>query len=186
MSVSNPKAGIFRSAAFLDRDGVLNVDTGYVHDPQTATLVPGAIEAARRLKSAGYLLVVVSNQSGVARGYFDEQTVQDFNTWLNGHFEEGNAGIDAFYYCPYHPEQGSRKYRVDSELRKPKPGMLFQARDDLGIDFSSSFLIGDRESDMEAAKAASIPGFLFKGGNLADFVEKLFSEHKISSPPTGI
>jgi len=159
--------------AFLDRDGILNMDTGYVHDTETAAIVDGAIEAVKLLNGSGFLVIVVSNQSGVARGYFNEASVIAFNEWLTLYFKEGGAIIDAFYFCPHHPEHGSAKYKIDCECRKPNPGMLRQACSDLNGDMTSSFLIGDRQSDMAAAAAADVPGYLFEGGNLEQFLKTI-------------
>lgn len=150
-----------RPAAFLDRDGVLNVDHGYVHRLDELDLVPGAAEAVRLMNDAGYLVIVVTNQSGVARGRYSENDVRRFNDELAKRLAAEGARIDAFYYCPHHPEGTIARYRLACDCRKPRPGMLVQAARDFDIDRGRSFLIGDRHGDSEAAAAFGIRGVLF-------------------------
>lgn len=159
-----------RPAAFLDRDGVINVDDGYVVRPEALRFVHGAPAAIRRLNEAGYLVVVVTNQSGVARGYFTEADVGRFHAHLRERLAEAGARIDAIYFAPHHPDAAVAAYRADHPDRKPRPGMILRAFADLPIKPASSFLIGDKASDMEAAAAAGIPGHLFEGGDLDAFV----------------
>jgi len=159
-----------RPAAFLDRDGVLNVDTGYVHHPDQVRWVTGAREAVRWLNDAGYLVFVVTNQAGVARGLYNEEHVVDLHRWMNAELRRYGAHIDCFEYCPYHPEGVVDRYRLVSELRKPGPGMIRKLQSEWRVDASQSFLIGDRETDLEAAAAAGIPGHLFSGADLLEFV----------------
>jgi D-glycero-D-manno-heptose 1,7-bisphosphate phosphatase len=160
-------------AVFLDRDGVLNKDTGYPFRPEDMILVDGAPEAIAHLNRQGYLCVVVTNQSGVARGYFEESDVQNFHKAMGEAFRREGADIAAFYYCPFHPQGSIEAYCVDHPDRKPRPGMIERAIADLGIERQGSFLIGDRQSDMDAASAAGLPGYLFKCGNLHDFIVSL-------------
>jgi D,D-heptose 1,7-bisphosphate phosphatase len=160
-----------RPAVFFDRDGVLNVDHAYVHKPEQIEWVPGAVEAVRRLNKLGYHVVVVTNQSGVARGYYGEDSVFALHAWMREELAAQGAVIDAFYHCPYHPEGTVAEYCRDHDDRKPGPGMILRAFKDLGIDRDGSFLIGDRESDIAAARAAGIPGFLFSGGDLLGFLD---------------
>jgi len=150
-----------RPAAFLDRDGVLNIDHGYVHRLADMDIVAGAGEAVRLLNEAGYLVIVVTNQSGVARGLYGEKDVERFNGELAKRLGVHGARIDAFYHCPHHPEGSVARYRIDCDCRKPKPGMLTQAARDFAIDRSRSFLIGDRPGDSEAAAAFGITGISF-------------------------
>jgi len=150
-----------RPAAFLDRDGVLNLDHGYVHRIDELDIVPGAGEAVRLLNDAGYLVVVVTNQSGVARGLYGEDDVRRFNDELAARLAAQGARIDAFYYCPHHPEALVARYRVACDCRKPKPGLLAQAARDFDIDRGKSFLIGDRDGDSEAAAGFGIKGVRF-------------------------
>lgn len=161
-----------RPAAFLDRDGVINRDHGYVHRPDQVEWIAGAPEAVRRLNELGYRVVIVTNQAGVAHGYYDEDTVKSLHAWMRDQLAAQGAFIDAFYYSPYHPEAKLAQYRVNHPDRKPGPGMILRAFADFAIDKSRSFLIGDKTIDMEAARAAGIPGFLFPGGNLATFLEE--------------
>jgi D-glycero-D-manno-heptose 1,7-bisphosphate phosphatase len=168
-----------RPAAFLDRDGVLNRDTGYVHTPDQFEWIPGAREAVKHLNDAGYYTFVVTNQAGVAHGYYDEASIHRLHGWMNAELRQTGAQIDAFFHCPYHPEGKLEAYRRASEDRKPNPGMLLRARAEWPLDWSRSFLIGDRDSDIAAAAAAGIPGHMFKGGDLLAF---LWSNALTSSP----
>ncbi len=159
-----------RPAAFLDRDGVINVDHGYVVKPEALDFISGAPAAIRRLNHAGYLVVVVTNQSGVARGYFTEDDVAHFHAHLSERLAAEGAVIDAIYTAPHHPDAVVAAYRADHPDRKPGPGMILRAFADLGVRHEGSFLIGDRASDIAAAEAAGIPGHLFTGGDLDGFV----------------
>ncbi|BCP53392.1 D,D-heptose 1,7-bisphosphate phosphatase [Kaistia sp. 32K] len=161
---------VLRPAAFLDRDGVINVDHGYTYRPEDLTFVDGAPAAIRRLNEAGYLVVVVTNQSGVARGYYGEADVARFHAHMQRELAKVGARIDAFYACPYHAEGTVAAYRVDHPDRKPKPGMILRALHQLPIDRERSFLIGDQPSDMAAAASADIAGYPFSGGDLDDFL----------------
>lgn len=163
-----------RRCAFLDRDGVLNRDeSGYTYKPSDLHWMPGAPEAIRALNDAGYLTVVVSNQSGVARGYFAENDVRTFHHHMNDELAQRGAHIDAFYFCPYHSEGAVKEYLVaDHPDRKPNPGLILRALGDLSIRKEGSFLVGDKDSDIEAARAAGVPGLLYTGGDLSDFVRR--------------
>ena len=169
MGIDN--AGELKRAVFLDRDGVLNVDHGYVHRPDQIDWIPGAIAAVRSLNDLGYRVVVVTNQAGVAHGHYEEEAVHVLHAWMRDELAVHGAFIDAFYYSPYHPDGKVERFRLDHIDRKPGPGMILRALADLEIDKEKSFLIGDKQSDIAAAKAAGIPGFLFAGGNLAAFVD---------------
>lgn len=167
-----------RPCAFLDRDGVLNEDTGYPHRLDQLQWVPGAKEAVRRLNEAGYLVIVVTNQAGVARGFFSEDQVRDFHEAMSDQLADAGAHIDAWYYCPFHAEAVDECYRAeDHPDRKPNPGMLLSALRDWPIDASRSFLIGDKESDVAAAEAAGIAGHLFRRRSLDAFVALIPSPH---------
>ena len=161
-----------RPAVFLDRDGVLNVDHDYVHRPDQIDWTPGAIIAVRRLNELGYRVVVVTNQAGVAHGHYEEEAVHALHAWMRDELAKYGAFIDVFYHCPYHPEGKVERFRLSHIDRKPGPGMILRALTDLEIDKDRSFLIGDKQTDIAAAEAAGIPGFLFSSGNLADFVEE--------------
>jgi D-glycero-D-manno-heptose 1,7-bisphosphate phosphatase len=163
-------------AVFLDRDGVLIRDVGYPHREDQLTFVPGAAEAVHRLNALGYLVVIVTNQSGVARGMFSVQQMEAFNDLIVRRLAAKGARIGAVYACPYHAEAVDPAWRhPDHPDRKPNPGMILRAIADHGIDPKRAFMIGDRQSDIEAARRAEIPGFLFDGGNLDDFVRDLLA-----------
>lgn len=165
-----------RPAAFLDRDGVLIVDSGYPHRPDQLVLIPGAAEAVKRLNDAGYVTVIVTNQSGVARGMFSEETMHGFNRMLVDRLAEAGARIDAVYAAPHHAEAVDERYRhPDHPDRKPNPGMLLKAIADHHLDPTRSLLIGDQPSDMEAARRAGVEGHRFEGGDLDQFVTAILS-----------
>ena len=159
-----------RPAAFLDRDGVLIEDTGYPHRPEDIRWMPGAAAAVKALSEAGYLVFVVTNQAGVARGYYDEAQVGVMHRRMAGVLAGQGAHVDAFEYCPHHPQAVRPEYRRDCRRRKPRPGMIEDLLAAWPVDSSRSFLVGDRETDMQAAAAAGLPGHLFVGGDLAAFV----------------
>ncbi|GIW70603.1 MAG: D,D-heptose 1,7-bisphosphate phosphatase [Planctomycetota bacterium] len=146
-----------RPAAFLDRDGTLNRDTDFVGGPEEVELLPGAAEAVRRLRAAGFVPVVVSNQSGVARGYFDERTVRAVNRRLGELLAAAGAPIELWYWCPHLPEGRDPRYAVACDCRKPAPGLLLRAAREHALDLARSVAIGDRERDIEAARAAGVP-----------------------------
>jgi D-glycero-D-manno-heptose 1,7-bisphosphate phosphatase len=153
-----------RPAAFLDRDGVLNVDHGYAHRLDQLDWINGAPEAVRLLNEAGYVVIVVSNQSGVARGLYDEAAVEAFHAHMQDELARHGAHIDAFYYCPHHPDGTVAPFNIDCGCRKPATGMLEQAARDWPIDRNRSFLIGDRDGDMAAAAAFNVKGLRFDAG----------------------
>ena len=164
-----------RPAAFLDRDGVLNVDHGYAHRPDQLEWVAGAPEAVRLLNEAGYSVIVITNQSGVARGYYDEAAVHQFHAHMQDALRAQGAHIDAFYYCPHHPEGTVKELAMRCRCRKPEPGMLEQAAREWPIDLGRSFLIGDKDDDMAAAAAFNIRGIKFDSKadvSLADVVRR--------------
>lgn len=162
-----------RPAAFLDRDGVLNVDRGYVHQPQQLTWIPGAVDAVRWLNDHGFYVFVITNQAGVARGYFSEDDVRRFHTHLAGALRDAGASIDEFRFCPHHPDAAVKTYRATCRCRKPQPGMILDLMQHWPTLVDRSFVIGDKVSDVQAATAASIPGYLFTGGNLRDLVQTI-------------
>jgi D-glycero-D-manno-heptose 1,7-bisphosphate phosphatase len=146
-----------RGALFLDRDGVINVDHGYVHRPDRFELVPGIFDLARFWAwDVGGPIVVVTNQSGIGRGYFDEAAHADLTRWMCERFAQEGAAIARVYHCPYHPVEGIGCYRTDHPWRKPSPGMILQAAADLDLDLARSVIIGDKSSDMEAGAAAGV------------------------------
>jgi D-glycero-D-manno-heptose 1,7-bisphosphate phosphatase len=143
-------------ALFLDRDGVINVEQGYVHCREAFHFREGIFELCRTAQSLGYLLMVITNQAGIARGYYTERQFLDLTEWMIHEFAEQQIQIASVYYCPYHPIHGVGKYRYDSQDRKPNPGMLLRACSDFSLDLRSSVLIGDQLSDIDAANAAGI------------------------------
>lgn len=149
-------ADALSKALFLDRDGVINVDHGYVCTVERTEFVEGIFELCRAARMQGYLTVVVTNQSGIARGYYTEQDFHVYMDWMRSEFAARGAPLDAVYYCPHHPDTGSQEYRRDCECRKPKPGMLRRAAQELGLDLAASIMLGDSLTDMEAARAAGV------------------------------
>jgi D-glycero-D-manno-heptose 1,7-bisphosphate phosphatase len=173
-----------RPAAFLDRDGVLNVDVGYAHRPDQIVWVTGAAEAVRRLNRAGYLVLVVTNQSGVARGLYAETDVMALHHWMAQQLGSLGGRIDDWRYCPYHPDHQARRYASKAGWRKPAPGMLLDLMAHWPIDPAASFMIGDRDSDVMAARAAGVAGHLFGGGDLDRFVADLLTARSQAQPGT--
>lgn len=167
-AVSVPPA---KPALFLDRDGVLNEDRGYVSRWEDFRWIPGAKEVVAAFNRAGWLVIVVTNQSGVGRGYYSEDDVHALHTRMQADLAETGGRIDAFYHAPQHPEAPVEAYRhPDPPLRKPNPGMILQALQDWPIDRDASLLVGDKPSDLEAALRAGVRGVLFEGGDLYDFL----------------
>ena len=157
-------------ALFFDRDGTLNIDTHYLHDPADFVWVEGAVDAIRWANERGYLVIVVTNQSGIARGYYDEADVHRLHDWMNAELAVHGARIDAFYYCPHHTDGSVPAYTKSCDCRKPAPGMLLRAIAEHDIDPAGSFLFGDAESDVAAAANAGIRGVRYTGGSLLECV----------------
>lgn len=162
-----------RKVVFLDRDGVINKDVSYLYKIEDLQWVDGAKEALQLAYDAGYDLIVVTNQSGVARGYYKESDVQILHDYMGNELDKAGAPILRFYYCPHHEEGIIDKYAVNCDCRKPKPGMLLQAIKEYHINPSESFLIGDNVRDVEAAEAAGVKGYLFTGENLLEFMKTI-------------
>lgn len=143
-------------AAFLDRDGVINLDRAYVSRWEDFEFVPGAVEAMRALKQAGFALVIVTNQSGIARGYYTEAQYQALNITMKQALAEAGAAVDTVYHCPHHPSGAVAGLAVDCDCRKPAPGMIFRAARELNLSLPDSILVGDKPSDIQTARAAGV------------------------------
>ena len=150
-----------KNALFLDRDGVINIDHGYVHKKENFDFIDGIFDLVGNANKKGYLIVVVTNQAGIGRGLYTEEIFHSLTNWMIKKFFDNGSRIDSVYFSPYHPEFGIGKYRKVSNCRKPAPGMILQAKKDLNIDLEKSLLIGDSLKDMEAAKAAGVGKSLF-------------------------
>lgn len=152
--------------AFLDRDGVLNVDSSYVHRPAEFLWTPGAREAISWLNRNGFITIVVTNQSGIGRGLFTASDFVALMEWVDQRLAERRAHLDAVYYCPHHPTEAKGRYRRQCEARKPGPGLFTQALADWHSSGTRSFMVGDNPTDIQAAEAAGVKGYLYTGGDL--------------------
>ena len=166
-------ARLRRPALFLDRDGVLNVDHGWVSTRERFEWMPGAIEAVRRAVARGWHVFVVTNQSGVARGFYDEAAVRALMEWMAGELRAAGGTLDDWRYCPFHPQAALAAYRRDSDWRKPAPGMLLDLIRAWELDPSRAVMIGDNDSDMRAAEAAGVRPLRFPGGDVAAFADRM-------------
>jgi D-glycero-D-manno-heptose 1,7-bisphosphate phosphatase len=162
-----------RRALFLDRDGVINIDHGYVHRPEQTEWVPGIFELCAAAKRLGYELVVVTNQAGIARGYYGEAEFAEYSRWLREQFAARGLEILAIYHCPHHPTEGLGQLRTHCDCRKPKPGMILRAQRELDLDLASSALIGDNMSDIQAGRAAGVGHCQQIGAPAADSTETI-------------
>ncbi|MFR5600889.1 MAG: D-glycero-beta-D-manno-heptose 1,7-bisphosphate 7-phosphatase [Lachnospiraceae bacterium] len=149
---------------FLDRDGTINEEVNYLYKPEDMVLLPGAAQAIARLNQAGFKVVVVTNQAGVARGYYTLQDVDHLHDCMNQELKKQGAHIDAFYACPHHPTAGIPPYNVNCDCRKPKPGLLKQAETYFSVDKAHSYMIGDKLADTEAGKHYGITSILVGTG----------------------
>lgn len=156
-------------AVFFDRDGVLNVDRGYVHRKEDWEWNLQAREAVRYLNDRGFLVIVVTNQSGIARGYYGERDLRALHDWVQQDLAKIGAHVDGFYHCPHGPEDAC-------DCRKPLPGMVVQAIRDFDVDPTQSLMIGDRDIDMKASESAGVKGYLYPGGDLCAFVARALAE----------
>lgn len=153
-----------KPAVFMDRDGTLSYEVGYVNHASRFRLYPFSVDAVRLINRAGLLAVVVTNQAGVARGYFPESVIHEVHGSLRAAMEAGGARLDGIYCCPHHPSLGEPPYRKDCDCRKPRPGLLRRAEAELGIDLARSYVVGDRLGDLELAWAVGAKGVLVKSG----------------------
>lgn len=145
-----------KRALFLDRDGVINVDHGYVCSPAQTEFVDGIFDLVAAANHNGFVVVVATNQAGIARGYYGEADFLGYMDWMRSEFNRHHATLDALYYCPHHPNAGIGAYRRECACRKPAPGMLLDARRDLALELGASILIGDQPSDLAAGRAAGV------------------------------
>jgi D-glycero-D-manno-heptose 1,7-bisphosphate phosphatase len=153
-----------KRALFLDRDGVVNVEIGYLHRIEDVKFVPGIFSLCRTAMRLGYRLVIVTNQAGIARGYYNEADFESLMFWMRGELRAQGVELDAVYYCPYHPEHGIGEYRREHEDRKPGAGMLRRAEREFGVLLADSVMVGDRCSDIAAANGAGLKqAFLISG-----------------------
>ena len=155
-------------AVFLDRDGVINYDFGYIHEISNFKFIEGSLEACKILYDMGFLIIVVTNQSGIARGFYDLDDLNNLHKYMKTVFEKQTIKIKEILYCPHHPEGKVDVFKKDCDCRKPKPGLIMKAIQKYDIDVSRSFLVGDKISDMEAANNAKLP-FAFKMGKKNNF-----------------
>jgi len=152
------------AAVFLDRDGTINEEVGYLDSLEKLRVLPEAFEAVRLINHAGMKTVVITNQSGIGRGFFDELFVARVHEEMRGLFLKEGAVIDSFYYCPHHPTEGMGQYRQVCSCRKPEPGLLLKASEDLDIDLGKSYMVGDMPKDVEVGQRAGAKGILVQTG----------------------
>lgn len=159
-----------KGAVFIDRDGTISEEVGYVNHPTRFRVFPYSAAAVRALNDAGLLAVLVTNQAGVARGYFAEEMIGAVHERLRRELERGGARLDAVYYCPHHPSVGEPPYRLDCDCRKPRPGLIQRAARELGIDLAASWMVGDRYSDIVLARNAGVrAAFVLSGYGLGEW-----------------
>ena len=169
-------------ALFLDRDGVINKEKNYLYKIEDFEFIDGVFETCRYFQNNSYKLVIVTNQAGIARGYYNEQDFTTLNDWMLKEFKKQQIIIDAVYHCPHHPEGNLPALAIDCECRKPKPGMLLQAKSDLNICIKNSILAGDKVSDILAGKNAGIgTSILIETGHGLDASDKLMADKVVKS-----
>jgi D-glycero-D-manno-heptose 1,7-bisphosphate phosphatase len=153
-----------RPAVFIDRDGTISEEVGYINHPSRFRVFPYSAEAIKLLNDSGWLAILITNQAGVARGYFTEDMIANVHDRLRGDLENSSARLDAIYYCAHHPEVGEPPYRIDCDCRKPKTGLIERATQDFEIDRAASWMIGDRYGDMELARNAGLHSAMVLSG----------------------
>lgn len=180
MHDTEPPAGgaSLRPAAFFDRDGVINVDHGYVHSPDRFEFITAAGAALRLCREMGFLVFIVTNQAGVAYGYYDEAAIKALHRHMRQLLAGEGAEVDDIRYCPHHPQAVLPRYARTCDWRKPGAGMIRDLARHWPIDLGHSFLVGDKQSDVEAAAAAGVAGYLFPGGDLAAFVRPIATRYR--------
>lgn len=182
-----------KKALFLDRDGVINIEKKYVYKVEDFEFMDGIFQLVHAAQERGYLPIVITNQAGIARGYYTEEDFRALTQWMGKEFLSQGISIAKVYHCPFHPEAGIGHYKIDSPDRKPRPGMFFRARDEFNLDLTNSILIGDRESDIEAGRNAGVGRLMLLGSdsnifnkagvtcqsNLFDIEEVLFGKRTV-------
>jgi D-glycero-D-manno-heptose 1,7-bisphosphate phosphatase len=172
---------MLKPALFIDRDGTISEEIGYVNHASRYRVYPYSAAAIRRLNEAGWLAILVTNQAGVARGYFTEDLIRQVHTVLTDELERGGARLDAIYYCPHHPSAGEPPYRADCDCRKPRPGLITRAAQEFDIDLSRSWMVGDRHSDIQLAHNAGLRGaFVLSGYGRGEWE---YQRHKWKAQP---
>ena len=169
-------------ALFLDRDGIINVDHGYVHKSEDFEFVDGIFDLCRLAISKGYKIFVITNQAGIARGYFDVATFEKLSQWMVKAFAEQDVIIEKVYFCPHHPSSGVNEFVMPCQCRKPAPGMIKQAQQEFSIDLKSSILIGDKLSDIKAAENAGINSKILVDSRYSnkESIDDIAGSHKIT------
>ncbi len=162
-------------AIFLDRDGTINIDKGYLYKKEEFEFLDKAIEGLKILTDLGYILIVVTNQSGIARGYYTEEQLEDLNNYMAEELKKHGVEIKKSYYCPHHAEKGLGKYKVECNCRKPNPGMVLEGIKEFNVDVENSYIVGDKLSDAEAGIRAGIKGVIVQTG--LEVVEKTDDEN---------
>jgi len=163
-------------AVFFDRDGTLNVDIAYLHRPEDFIWIEGAKEAIKYVNDKGYLAILVTNQSGVARGYYPEEDIKEVYDWMNKELAKIGAHLDALFYCPHHPQGKIPSYTKICSCRKPDTGMVDKACLRFNIDRSKSYFVGDSKRDLECAQKAGVKGIFYKAGSLLSCVKEIVTE----------
>ena len=167
-------------AVFLDRDGTINVDKGYLYKKEEFEFIPGVLEGLKLLQDAGFILIIITNQSGVARGYYTEEDLICLNRWMQEYLEERNIIISKIYYCPHLPEAKIEKYRVSCNCRKPNTGLFYQAVKDFNIQLDKSYVIGDRLRDCSICRHCNCNGFVI-GDTEDNQIISGIKEHKYAN-----
>ena len=165
-----------KKTVFFDRDGVLNVERNYLYKIEEFQWQTDAVAAIKLLQAQDYRIIVVTNQSGVARGYYNEADVSKLHNYMQAQLALQQTRIDAFYYCPHLPDASRAEYAQECDCRKPGPGMILKAMQEHEVLKEQSFLIGDTESDLQAAQAAGIRGYLYQQGSLLEFVKNVLAK----------